>query len=141
MLRRKQTRKDGEEKPDSSKKPDAEAVAPAEPPTGAGSSSEETSEEKEFDLNLADDCVEWMLSAWAPKIPDEAKPVCAYFVESHLRPKVCKGQPLSLWFRKEVIDSGLLKTKDKRRQFLQTWKANRATRFCKGPQEIWAKKG
>ena len=48
---------------------------------------------------------------------------------------------LSLWFRKEVIDSGLLETKDKRRQFLQTWKANRATRFCKGPQEIWAKKG
>ena len=103
------------------------------------SGAEEASEEKEYDLNDVDDCVQWMLNAWS-EVPEEAEPICRYFVESHLRPKVCKGKPLSFWFTSQLISPQLLKTKQGRVKFLEAWKANRATRFSKGPKDLWAKK-
>ena len=85
-------------------------------------------EEKEYDLNDADDCVQWMLNAWS-EVPEEAELICRYFVESHLRPKVFKGKPLSLWFTSQLVSPQVLKAKQGRVKFVEVWKANRATRM------------
>ena len=86
------------------------------------------------------ECIQWMLSAWTC-LPEEAEPICKYYVETHLKPKACKGKPLAHWFVTEVVSAQLLKTKDGRKKFLQAWGANRATRFSKGPKALWSKKG
>lgn len=96
--------------------------------------------DREFDLNDPEECIQWMLSAWTC-LPEEAEQICRYFVETNLKPKVCKGKPLAHWFVTHVVSSELLKKKDGRKKFLQAWGANRATRFSKGPKALWSKKG
>ena len=135
LLRRKATVKQA---------PDAMLKKGPEPPAAGSKAGDQVETEddpdREYDLNDPGECIQWMLSAWTC-LPEEAEPICKYYVETHLKPKACKGKPLAHWFVTEVVSAQLLKTKDGRKKFLQAWGANRATRFSKGPKALWSKKG
>ena len=113
------------------------AAAPAAPV--AALQEEEVLDEREYDLNNVDDCVSWMVACWKDSFADTVEPVCRFFIESHLRPMVCKGKPLSFWLVTKVIQAKLLQKRDTRKAFLDCWRADRAKRFCKGPKQVWKK--
>ena len=114
--------------------PDAMLKKGPEPPAAGSKAGDQVETEddpdREYDLNDPGECIQWMLSAWTC-LPEEAEPICKYYVETHLKPKACKGKPLAHWFVTEVVSAQLLKTKDGRKKFLQAWGANRATRSVK----------
>lgn len=109
------------QQPEAQQAPDAAMAKKGLEPPATGSSAGDRMEaaddpDREFDLNDPEECIQWMLSAWTC-LPEEAEQICRYFVETHLKPKVCKGKPLAHWFVTHVVSSELFKKKTDVRNF------------------------
>ena len=124
----------------SARAPATPAPAPA-PATPAPKKGETTGHEdaREFDLSRVDDCVDWLAAAFSVERRDEVLPVCRFFVEENLRPKVTKTTPLSAVFKSQVLSPGVLKQKAARDAWLKFWRAERSKRFVPPPAEYWKK--
>eukprot|EP00438_Fugacium_kawagutii_P006800 Skav218528 [mRNA] locus=scaffold2478:307127:308656:- [translate_table: standard] len=88
----------------------------------------------EFDCDLPTDCVKLICRHFAVQPPDLAA-VAAFYVD-HLRAKTNKTHTLSSIFQKEVLKSGLLKKKESRKMWYDSWKSNRGQRFVQLPDYL-----
>ena len=88
----------------------------------------------EFDLENPADCVKLICIHFNAPPPDLEK--VAQFYIDRLKSKCTKNQSLSFMFQTEVLKSNLLKKKDSRKAWYDSWKANRASRFVQLPDYL-----
>ncbi|CAK9067052.1 Uncharacterized protein SCF082_LOCUS34013 [Durusdinium trenchii] len=117
------------EVPETEKKKEPESEKKKEP-TAA--------EEREFDLECVDDCLELIAHHWQQKEPENLRVVVSYFL-ADLHQKATKSMPLSHLVNTQVLQSGVLKTKTSRQAWLDAWAKNRSHRFVQLPAYLQKK--
>jgi len=88
----------------------------------------------EFDLENPADCVKLICVHF--NVPPPALEKIAQYYVDRLKSKCTKTHSLSFIFQTEVLKSNILKKKDSRKAWYDSWKANRASRYVQMPDYL-----
>ena len=110
------------------------APAPDHKSQGEGADSASEESQPNFDLDSPEDAQKFLEAYWSRHRRAEVRPVLEFFL-SQLRKEVSKKKPLSELIRLRVTQTGVLKSREGKKKFIQAWAENRSKRFAEHPRK------